>query len=684
MRLPTIREVRAHTRSAMARGGLAVLILLNPFSGRAQNAVPTDLTQISLEDLMQMQVTSVSKKEKAAWKSGAAVYVITQDDIRHSGAANIPDVLRMVPGVDVARIDANTWAISIRGFNYRYATKLLVLVDGRTVYTPGFSGVYWDQQNIPLETIERIEVIRGPGGTVWGANAVNGVINIITKNAKDTQGGLISAGSGSEETARGLAQYGGKAGGKGFYRVYGNYFRVESGNLANGAEAGDGWHGLQSGFRSDWNLSPRDSMTIQGDYNGTSEGQTITTLVNSHLPGFTTFNDLVRVGGENLLGRWEHTFANGSETQVQVYYDRFRREDQGLDILNTGDADFQYHFRVGSRHDIVAGLGYRLTDHSYTNGYQISFGNGYRRDNLYSAFIQDEVSLAKSLSLTVGSKVEHNAYTGYEYEPSAQLVWTPVDHHAVWASVARAVQQPSWFDNAAQLSLATFPLANGGFGLSQLLGNPDIRAEHLLDFEIGYRTELTRRVSVDLTGFLSHYGNFETIEPGAAYFTMSPAPAHLVLPNEFANLGTARTYGSEAAFNWNITKHWRISPGFSYLQMRATPDASSHDTTVATTPGDSPKFEWQIRSSWDLRRTLQWDTSAYYVAALPGSSTASGLVPSYTRLDTRLGWRIGEATEFSVGGQNLLTPRHAEFANGLQVNPTFAERSFIVGMTWRF
>ena len=663
--------------------GILQLALVN-FLANAQTAPPSDLTQMSLEDLMRVEVTSVSRKEKEAWKSGAAVYVITQDDIRRSGAVNIPDVLRIVPGVDVARIDSNSWAIGIRGFNYRYATKLLVLVDGRTVYTPGFSGVYWDQQNVPLENIDRIEVIRGPGGTVWGANAVNGVINIITKSAKNTQGGLVVAGTGSEENARGMVQYGGKAGSDGFYRIYGNYFNVASSPLTSGGSGVDAWHGIQGGFRSDWTLSPNDKLTIQGDYNGTSEGQMITTLFTNRLPDMFTLPDTVRVGSENLLGRWSHTFSNGSDAQVQIYYDRFRRFDQALDIVNTGDADFQYHFHVGGRHDVVAGVGYRLTDHSYTNGYEIAFGNGYRRDSLYSTFIQDEITFAKTVDLTIGSKVEHNAYTGFEYQPSAQIVWTPKEHHAIWASVSQAVQQPSWFYESARLALATFPVPGAGFGVFELLGNPNVKAEHLLDFEVGYRTQVSQRLSVDLTGFLSHYDNFETAEPQAPYFTAVPGPSHLVVPSEYQNLADVRTYGGEMAFNWNLTKDWRISPGFSLLQMRITQDPSSQDATVQMTPGNSPKFQWQLRSLWNLRRNLEWDTSAYFVGGLRGGPTASGPVSSYTRVDTRLGYRFGEATELSVAGQNLLTPRHPEFSDGLQVNPTQVERSFVVNMTWRF
>ena len=347
-------------RAGRAARALSAWVLAAAISttGHAQQPPPTDLTTVSLEDLMNVRVTSVSKKERDILKTPAAIYVLTQEDIRRSGATNIPDLLRLVPGVDVAQIDANSWAISIRGFNNRLANKVLVLIDGRTVYTPVTSGVYWDQLDVPLADIDRIEVIRGPGGTVWGANAVNGVINILTKNAGATEGGLVSAVSGSQSKAQGLAQYGANLGGEGAYRIFGNY--SNNGNLTapDGAAAADGWHMLHGGFRSDWKLSPHDTVTVQGDFIETGEGQTLSLLFANDLPFTRTFNDAVSSDAENILGRWNHTFANGSETSLQIYYDRYKRQDQGtVDTLNTLDFDFHHHLRLGSRNDIVWGIG---------------------------------------------------------------------------------------------------------------------------------------------------------------------------------------------------------------------------------------------------------------------------------------------------------------------------------------
>src|SRR5580704_10973446 len=375
---------------------------------QAQTPPAADVANMTLEDLMNVQVTSVSKNEQKLSQTGAAIYVISQEDIRRSGATNIPDLLRQAPGVDVAQIDANTYAISIRGFNDRLADKVLVMIDGRTVYTPTISGVYWDQQDVPLEDIDRIEVIRGPGGTVWGANAVNGVINIITKNAGETKGGLVRTGGGSQNTASGLVQYGGEIGQSGAYRVFENYSNTGNLTLPGGQGAADGWHMFHTGFRSDWTLSPHDTMTVQGDFMQTGEGQTISVVFANALPLMRTFNDSVATGAGNFLARWNHTLSNGSTMSLQVYYDRYNRFDEGVhEGLGTFDFDFQHHLRIGSRHDIVWGVGYRSTSDNHTAGYGKTYVPLSQANSLFSVFAQDQIRIAEALSLTIGTKLEH-------------------------------------------------------------------------------------------------------------------------------------------------------------------------------------------------------------------------------------------------------------------------------------
>jgi len=647
---------------------------------RAPQTRPRDLTEISLEDLMNIQVTSVSKKEQKLAKTGAAVYVISQEDIHRSGATNIPDLLRMAPGVDVAWLDANRWAISIRGFNSIYANKVLVVVDGRTVYIDSNSNVFWDQQDVPLEDIDHIEVIRGPGGTVWGGHAVNGVINVITKNSKATQGGLVTASTGSEETAEGLVQYGGKIGSKGAYRAFGRYFNVENSRAAGGQDAADGWHGSHGGFRSDWDLSPKDNLTVQGDLFRAGEGQTVTTVFSNALPLHGTLNDPISNATSNILGRWNHTLTNGSDTSLLVVYDFNHRTAAGQvdETHHKAELDLSHHVALGYRNNVVWGLGYRFEADDIRPGYAMQILPPRSSRSLFSAFIQDEIKLADSVALTLGSKFEHNAFTGFEYEPSVQLVWTPSDRHTLWASAARAVRQPALVDSGLQADLAIVPLSNGSFGVRTLLGDPNVQTDQLRDYEAGYRSQLNRRLSLDAAAFWSFYGRLQTMEPQAPFFTLNPGPPHLVLPRFFGNLARAQNYGTELAANWDVNGRWRISPQYSLLRMSIARDPSSQDSSIEQKTGDSPAHQFQVRSWLKLRNNLDWDSTLMYVSALSDLA-----IPSYVRLDTRLGWRLGEFVELSIVGQNLMRARHVEFSDP-RIRQTEVERSVFGKVTWRF
>jgi len=647
-------------------------------SGVAQTA-PSDLTQATLEDLMNIKVTSVSKKDQQAFQAGAAIFVITEEDIRRSGASNIPDLLRMVPGVNVARVDANTWAISIRGFNGEYANKLLVLVDGRSVYTPAFSGVYWDQLNVPLENIDRIEVIRGPGGTVWGANAVNGVINIITSSSKATKGGLVVAGTGSEERASGMVQYGGDLGGTGSYRAFGAYSNIENSPLLSGIDGADGWHTFSGGFRSDWDLSNRDKLTVEGNLLQNREGQTVTQVFSNNLPLVATINDPIQADSGDLLAKWDHTLPGGSDLSVQTFYNRYNRLSSGFrNILDSFDVEFQHHLAVGSRQDVVWGFDYRHTNNSLTSGYSVTFSPARETDPLYSAFLQDQIRLTSSLNLTVGSKFGHNPFSGFEFEPSAQLVWTPAPTQTLWVSAAQAISEPSIEASAIHYDAAVIPLGGSAFGVVTQLGVSNLKAEQLRDYEGGYRTALGKRWSLDLTLFRSYYHNLETVSPGAPFLAQSAGVFFEEFPYYGGNLEREHTFGGEIFGNWQVHHRWRISPGFSllHLQPLALP-AGIIDSSGS--PGDSPKHQLELRSFVNLGRHLDWDTSLYFVGEL-----TNGPVPAYTRVDTRLGWRVGERLELSVAGQNLLTPRHPEAAFEYVLNPTLIERSVLGRIMWRF
>jgi len=651
--------------------------LFAPCAALAQAPKPPDLGQFSLEDLMNVKVVSVSRKEQPLSKTGAAIFVITQDDIQRSGAANIPDVLRMAPGVNVARIDGNAWAISIRGFNSRYSDKILVLIDGRSIYSPAFSGVYWDQIDVPLEDIERIEVIRGPGGTVWGANAVNGVINIITMSSKSTQGGLVVAEAGSQESGS-LTQYGGTAGAAGTYRAFGRYTTTNSSLNPAGGAAADAWHEFHGGFRADLDISPQDKLMVQGDVYQSSEGQTLTAVLSQQLPTVATFNDPITVASGDLQARWSHTLNNGSDMSLNVYYNHDNRLDQGLvENSNTFDIDFQHHLSLNSRNDVVWGLSYRVTNDKLTSGYDNMWFPPQRIDSLYTAFVQDEIKLAESAWFTVGSKFEHNAYTGFDYEPSAQFVWAPTSRQTIWLSASQAIRQPSRQDTDIQLDAAIIPLIGGNFGVLQYEGNKNIKAEQLRDYEVGYRAQVSKRLSLDVAAFRSYYRHLETSEPGAPYFVDTPGPPHFVLPFNIVGAAHARTFGGEIFATWNVTSRWRLSPGYSLLRMNVIQDPLSGIASAAT--GDAPEHQIQIRSSLALRSNLDWDASLYFVGQVSDES-----VPSYTRLDTQIRWRVGGSIEFSVAGQNLLTARHVEFGDSFVVDYTQVQRSVLGKITWRF
>jgi len=628
---------------------------------------------------MNIQVTTVSKKEQTLRTAGAAVFVITQEDIRESGATNIPDLLRMVPGVNVARMSTNTWAISIRGFNDSFANKVLVLIDGRSVYNPISSGVSWDQQDVPLEDIERIEVIRGPGGTVWGANAMNGVINIITKNAKNTQGGLIVAGGGSETVADGLAQYGGAIGSAGTYRVFGKAFDIDSSTLPSGGSARDGWQSVHGGFRSDWILSPQDTLTVQGDLQEGREGQNLTVVISNPLPAEGTFTDRFGTSAGNLLARWNHTLANGSEMSLQIYDDHSSTFSLGSRYRqNTVDFDFQDHLKLGSRQDIVWGLGSRVADLFLGPGYGIVYAPSSRTDVLLSTFFQDQVKITGALSFTFGSKFEHNAYTGFELEPSAQLVWNPTPRQSVWLSAARAVRQPDAVDASIRDEAAIFPTGPGSFGIVEADGNPRQKAESLNDFEAGYRLQVTARLSVDVATYLNYYHDLRTAEELQPYFVTGPGEPYLILPVAFESIGSAHAYGGELSLDWKPTDRWRVSGGYSRLHMVILKDAANLDSEVGDSGTGTPQQQFQVRSALDLPHHFEWDGSVAYVGRLLAG------IPAYTRVDTRLGWRINERLDVSAVGQNLLSPRHAEFPDDVGVDHTLVARSVFVKLTFKF
>jgi iron complex outermembrane receptor protein len=645
-----------------------------------QNETSGDLYQISLESLMNMEVTSVSKREQKLSQAAAAIFVINQDDIRRSGALNIPDLLRMVPGLDVAQINANTWAISSRGFNHQFSDKLLVLIDGRTVFTPSQDGVNWDTQDVPLEDIERIEVIRGPGATVWGSNAVNGVINVITKSAADTQGALVTAGGGTENRAFGTVQNGGMFGDMS-YRVFAKY--LDTDNLAGvTGPAADAWHLLHGGFRLDGHLANADLVTLQGDIYGGSEGGVIVHIASISPPDNENVSRTTNLSGGNVLGRWSHLHSSGTETTLQVYVDRYLRLGGELDeTCDTIDIDFHQNAPLGSRHLLVWGAGYRHAADRTVATIDEAFAPADVSLQLFNAFVQDEITLRPDrLTLTVGSKLEHNDFTGFEVEPSARLAFTPSTRDTLWAAVSDSARTPSLRDDNADFNVAAFSLPDGSPAIATIEGNRQQKSEYLLSQELGYRLQPNAWVSIDVSLFYNRYRNLRTSAEGAPLPQTVPQP-FTEIPIYQGNQMHGSTQGLELSTKIRVTDQWTLSPGYALLRMDLKNDPGSQDTeSVPDTEGSSPRHQAQLRSALNLSRTLSWNVAAYYVNRLPDQQ-----VPSYTRLDSQFSWQPTAALALSLVGQNLLRARHLESLDiETSVNSSLVQRAVYAKISWKF
>lgn len=643
-----------------------------------QPAQKVDLTSMNIEDLMNVHVTSVSKQDQKMSQVAAAVFVIGQEDIRRSGATNIPDLLRMVPGLDVAQINANTWAISARGFNSQFSNKLLVLVDGRAVYTPTYAGVSWDTLDVPLEDIDRIEVIRGPGGTVWGNNAVNGVINIITKKAQDTLGTLVTGGGGTLEQGFGTVQYGGTTRGDTAYRIFTTYHNRDHFPDLNGQDGGDGSHLLHGGIRVDSVISNRDALTLQGDLYTGGEGESIIHSVLSPPENLNVFRQAELSGG-NVLGRWSHSFSSGSDITLQFYFDSYSSSGpQSRERRNTIDFDFRHHLVLGARHDLNWGMGYRHSANQTVGTIDLAFVPANRAGELFNFFVEDQITLKPDrLFLYVGTKLENNYFSSFDIAPSVRLAWTPSNRQTFWAAASNAHRAPALRDVDLKVALAVLP----GPAEVVLIGNPNLDAETVWAYELGYRAQINRWLSADLATLLNNYHDLETVEPLPSFFDSNSSPPLLIIPSTFGNKMHGITGGIEASVHWKVNNHWTLSPGYSFLKMHLHTDPTSMDTTsAADTEGSSPSHQAQLRSHLELPGGIGWDTNVYFVGPLPAQ-----FVPSYTRLDSQLTWRFLEGVELSIVGQNLLSDHHVELNDYLSVvNPSQVKRSAYVKMTWKF
>ncbi len=646
---------------------MAFLCLLGlvsiPANAHFSDGDDDDLFNKPLQDLMQMQVTIAKGTPESLADTSAAVSVITQDDIQRSGATSIAEALRTVPGMDVARLDSHTWAVSARGFNDVFADKLLVLIDGRTVYTPLFSGVFWDVQDTLLEDIDHIEVVRGPGATLWGANAVNGVINIITKSAANTEGVLVSGGGGTQEGDFANVRYGASLAPGIFLRGYARYFDRDDSNLPKGSPADDAWSMFRGGFRFDIDRTNQNTLTIQGDgYTGNEH--------EIYMVAPAPLASVDNVSGENLSGRWQHAFSEDSNLKVQLDMDRTVRDAVVFgEERNTFDLNAQHNFDIGERNEVVWGLEYRFSDAVLRNTPYLTFTDPYRSLNWYTAFLQDDVALVHTnLHLIVGSKFEDNDFTGFEVQPSARLLWTPGGRQTVWGSVSRAVRTPSEAETEVVLNTAGIPA----------VGNPRMLSEELLAYELGYRIQPLDRLSLEATAYYNHYDRLRSEN-----LMITGTGPEL----EAGNTIGAHGYGGELSGSWQVSHPWRLQTGLSYSEINTTGSDQIHTEDLLA--WSNPRYQAFLRSSLDILTNVSLDGTLRYVDTI--SFPASGLpgvdtrIPSYVTFDARLSWRVTKNVEVSIVGQNLAQSQHLEFApTTIPTEQTAVLRSVYGKVTLRF
>jgi iron complex outermembrane receptor protein len=601
-----------------AVSGLALAVALAP-----AGAVVRDLADLSLEELANVEITSVSRRAERLSDAAASVYLITAEAIRRAGATSLPEALRLAPNLQVARVNAGEYAITARGFNNAIGNKLLVLIDGRTVYTPFFSGVFWDQQDVMLEDIERIEVISGPGATLWGANAVNGVINVITRSAHDTQGTLATAAAGSAESQLAV-RYGGRLGDNAQFRIQARRSHVQNTETAAGTAVPDRADRQQIGFRADWADGPT-QLTVQGDASK-SESEP--------RPFGSTLLDPVSGSGSNLLARWTQQLADGSTLRVQAYEDASKRDDALLyrPEVHITDLDVQHAFVAGA-HQWVWGGGYRRARDEVLPGLFFGFDPQSRSQHWTNLFAQDDIRLGPALQLTLGAKLERNDYTGTEKLPSARLAWKLDDDQLLWASLSRAVRAPARLDRDIRLP-PTPPYI--------IAGGPDFVSEVANVAEIGWRAQPNAELTYSATLF-SH--RWDRLRSG------QPPPDAMV-----QNMIEGETYGLEAWASWRAARAWTLSSGLTLLREDLRLKPGSTDPTGPSSLGNDPQTQWSLRSMFDLDAQFEFDATARHVSALPNPA-----VPGYTAVDLRVGWQPRPDVALSVVGQDVFDAGHAEF-----------------------
>ncbi len=612
---------------------------------------------------MDIEVISATRsKGQSLFTAPAAIAVLDGETIRRSGHRSLPELLRLVPGMHVAHVDGNKWAISARGFNGRFNALQLVQMDGRTLYTPAFSGVIWSAQDAMLEDLDRVEVIRGPGASLWGANAVNGIINFVSKRAEDTQGLLVTGGAGDEARGFGSIRYGGRFGEDGYFRVYGKGGEFDDARPV-GPSYTDDWRNVQGGFRADWGDAGSDSFTVQGDVYEVRAGESIKNVD----VGAGTISDVAGVhelNGFNVLGRWTRTLSDASDIELQMYYDwtEWTIPFTGPDFrqqLGQFDLDLQHRFAAEENHEIVWGMGYRRVDADYALGGVISATQTKFAANTVTGFVQDSITLVRDqLQLILGTKLENNDFTGFEYQPSGRLVWTPDEQHTVWAGVSRAVNVPSIVNDVGLITLAA---AAPGVPVT-LINNPNLESSEVLATEVGYRWRGNDRWSFDVSTFFNKYENFST--------TVFTGPT----TQQTLNNQTGEGYGVELTTQWQAADNWRLTGNYSWLNLTMHGGDEGNE-------GNSPEHLFSIQSYYDIADDLELNAALYYADTVPNQG-----VGSYARFDLGVVWRPKSNVEIGIWGQNLFDPSHPEYGPDgfLSRGTTEVERSVRASVSVRF
>ena len=668
------------------KGRLLLLLTLGvsrpAFAQPPVQAEPIDaavLTDLSLEELTSVDVTSVSRRSQPRFTAAAAIYVVRAEELIRSGATSLADALRLVPGVHVARLNSNQWSVGIRGFGTRLSRGVLVLIDGRSVYNPLYAGTYWELQDTLLEDVDRIEVIRGPGGTLWGANAFNGVINIITKAAKETTGVLATAAAGTEERANVGVRQGGSVAGRGHYRVYARFLDRDGGYLPGG-DPFDDWRMARTGARTDLALGSDSLLTVQGDLYYGQAGQR--TRFTSYQPPYTTILDRdSKFSGGNLLSRWEQRMSERSEARLQLYYNRSNRHDPNFsENRDTFDLELDHRFETWGSQEITWGLGYRVT-RGKTSGYELlGFVPPNRTDNVFHGFVQDSISLLDDRArLMAGTKVEHNEFSGVEVQPTGRLTLLPSERLTFWSAVSRAVRTPSPVEHDLQAtSFAGTPM--GGLPtFSRLISSREFDSEVVIAYEAGLRIRPITGVEFALSTFHNRFSRLLSVEPGTPFMEDTPPPLRQIRPIFIRNGLSGRSQGLELRYDLAPFKGVGIGGHYSLLDLQLTREAGGMDlTTEGTTEGSSPRHLAVLRLALDLPARLRLDIIGRFVDELPALQ-----VDRYVDVDVRLAWSATEKLELALVGQNLAQPRHHE-GSPLQPTTTQLQRGVYGKVTWQW